>query len=75
MVLGLLHDQATFWNGLGYLALYNLIFVLPLAVILGIASNPILLNKVQNWRKAESKKLNLISGLVMTLLGIIIFLL
>ena len=33
MVLGLLHDQVTYYKGLGYLLLYNLIFILPLVII------------------------------------------
>ncbi|MBI4385341.1 hypothetical protein HY573_00750, partial [Candidatus Parcubacteria bacterium] len=73
MVLGLLHDQATFASGLGYLVLYNLIFVLPLAVILLLASDPTLLRKVQEWKRAETKNMRLWGGLVMILLGLFIF--
>src|SRR3989344_9186901 len=39
MVLGLLHDRGTYFTGVGYLFLYNLIFVLPLLIILFIASD------------------------------------
>lgn len=74
MVLGLLHDQATYINGLGYLLIYNLIFILPLAVILGIASDKRLLEKVQSWRNREAGSMRLWSGAVMILLGAIIFL-
>lgn len=73
MVLGLLHDQATYAAGLAYLLYYNLIFILPLVIILAIAGNQTLLAKVQDWKKQESKKLRLVSGIVMTLLGLIIF--
>src|SRR3989344_5594409 len=55
MVLGLLHDQVTYLNGLGYLLFYNLIFVSPLIVILLIASEKKVLEKVQNWRKNETR--------------------
>jgi cytochrome c-type biogenesis protein len=72
-VLGLLHDKATYLQGLGLLIMYNLIFVLPLFVILAIASDKNLLEKAQQWKKYESKKMKLITGIVMVLLGIAIF--
>src|SRR3990167_7331103 len=50
-VLGLLHDSSTYLTGLGYLVLYNLMFVLPLVVILAIASDKALLGKVQSWQR------------------------
>ena len=50
MVLGLLHDQATYYTGVGYLLLYNVIFVSPLVLILLVASNGALLGKVQQWQ-------------------------
>lgn len=74
MVLGLLHDQATFAPGLAYLFLYNLIFVLPLIVILLIASDRRLLDKVQAWRQREIKGMRFWSGLAMIVLGLLIFL-
>ncbi len=73
MVLGLLHDQTTYIPGLGYLALYNLIFVLPLVIILMIASNSQLLEKVKVWQQKENKLMRFGSGIVMVALGIIIF--
>ena len=73
MVLGLLHDSTTYIKGLGYLIFYNLIFVLPLLVILFIASDKTLYDKVQNWKKTEMRKLKIISGTAMVALGIIIF--
>ncbi len=73
MVLGLLHDQATYLTGIGYLFFYNLIFVLPLVIILLIASEKTLLAKVQAWKKEESKKMRLWGGLAMVGLGLVIF--
>lgn len=72
MILGLLHDNATFFPGLGYLLLYNFIFVLPLLVILFIASDRKLLDKVQEWRKSEVKRIHLWSGIAMIILGVLI---
>jgi cytochrome c biogenesis protein CcdA len=75
MVLGLLHDQATFMVGFGYLILYNLIFILPLAIILLVASDQKLLTKVQSWQKQEGRPMRLWGGVAMVLLGIAIFIL
>lgn len=75
MVLGLLHDRATYFSGLGYLIFYNIIFILPLVIILLIASNEALLGKVQRWKSQESKNMRLFGGIAMIALGIIIFLL
>ena len=73
MVLGLLHDQATYLKGLGYLLLYNLIFVLPLVIILFIASEEKLLTKVREWQSRENHLMRFGGGIAMILLGIIIF--
>jgi len=75
MILGLLHDQATYWQGLGYLILYNFIFVLPLIVMLFIASDKSVLDKVQEWQKQEIGNMRFWSGIAMVILGIIIFVL
>ncbi|HEY4475663.1 MAG TPA: cytochrome c biogenesis protein CcdA [Candidatus Paceibacterota bacterium] len=75
MVLGLLHDKATYFSGLGYLVLYNLIFVLPLIIILLIASDRGLLEKAQAWQRQESRPMRFWGGTAMVALGIIIFLL
>lgn len=75
MVLGLLHDQETYVSGVGYLLLYNLIFILPLVVILLIASDNALLEKVKTWKKIETKHMRLWGGIAMIVLGLVIFML
>ena len=72
MVLGLLHDQGTYFAGFGYLLLYNLIFILPLVIILFIASDNALLEKVSQWKKAETKRMRLLGGIAMVILGLVI---
>ena len=72
MVLGLLHDQGTYLSGVGYLLLYNLIFILPLLVILLIASEGTLLEKVNSWKKSETKHMRLWGGIAMVALGLLI---
>lgn len=73
MVIGLLHDQATFLTGAMYLVLYNLVFVLPLVIVLLIAADRALIEKVQKWRSENMKQSRLVAGIVMILLGLIIF--
>jgi cytochrome c biogenesis protein CcdA len=69
MVLGLLHDHATYYTGAAYLTLYNLIFVLPLVLILLIASDQTLLAKVQGWQQGERRVMRWGGGLAMVMLG------
>ena len=72
MILGLLHDSATYLSGFGYLLFYNALFVSPLILILLVASHKELLEKVDAWRKTETKKAKLGVGVAMLVLGIII---
>ncbi|MCJ7838364.1 MAG: hypothetical protein MUP61_03985 [Burkholderiales bacterium] len=73
MVLGLLHDHATYYTGAAYLVMYNLIFILPLVLILLIASDQTLLAKVQAWQQGERKVMRWGGGLAMVALGGLIF--
>ncbi len=75
LALGLLHDQATYLKGAGYLVLYNLIFILPLVIILAVASDETLLARVEAWQQKERKVMRLWGGAAMVALGIIVFLL
>mgnify|MGYP005806108709 CR=1 FL=1 len=73
MVLGLLHDHATYYTGAAYLTLYNVIFVLPLVLILLIASDNSLLAKVQAWQQGERAVMRWGGGAAMIALGALIF--
>ena len=73
MVLGLLHDQVTYYTGVSYLLLYNLIFILPLVLILLVASDKALLEKVQAWQQSERKAMRWGGGIAMLVLGMVIF--
>jgi len=59
--------------GLGYLALYNLIFVAPLVVMLALGSDKGVLAKIEDWKKRETGRLRLWGGLLAILLGIFVF--
>jgi cytochrome c biogenesis protein CcdA len=73
MVLGLLHDQTTYYTGVGYLLLYNVIFVLPLVLILLVASDSSVLGKVQQWQLKNRRAMRLGGGGAMVALGMLIF--
>ncbi len=73
MILGLLHDNAT-GIGLSYLFLYNLIFIMPLVVILLVASDPTLIKKAEEWKKQAAGRGRLFAGVAMILLAFVIFL-
>jgi len=75
-ILGFLHDHgAAYLKGVFYLLFYNFIFVVPLIIVLFIASNKSLLEKIQIWRKRKTLRIRLVSGLAMIILGVIILLL
>lgn len=75
LVIGLLHDHGTFTKGLAYLLLYNIIFISPLIIILLLAGNEKILEKIQNWQNRERKSMRFVGGILMILLGIFVYLL
>ncbi|HEU5114814.1 MAG TPA: cytochrome c biogenesis protein CcdA [Candidatus Paceibacterota bacterium] len=68
--LSLLHDKTTYWQGFGYLLVYNAIFVLPLVVILLVSTNRAVLEKVERIRKIESRKGRIIFDVVLLAIAI-----
>ena len=74
MVIGLLHDTGTYVRGFGYLLLYNIILIAPLAAVLLIAAEPALLGKVKEWKKTQMKNVHLYAGIAMLIIGAIILL-
>jgi len=71
--VGLLHDQATFASGFAYLGYYNILFVSPLVLILLMASDRAVLDKVDQWEKRNIRSMRLWTGVAMIVLGILIF--
>lgn len=74
VILGLLATQATFIQGLGYLLLYNAIFILPMLIItisvyFGLAK----VSELEKKRVKALRYLHLIAGIIMLLLGIFMF--
>ncbi|OGG57513.1 hypothetical protein A2853_04045 [Candidatus Kaiserbacteria bacterium RIFCSPHIGHO2_01_FULL_55_17] len=72
MVIGLLHDTSTYATGIGYLVLYNVILILPLAAVLYLAANKEVVEKMQGWRRTNVSAVRLWGGIAMVLLGILV---
>ena len=73
MVIGLLRDQVTYMSGFGYLLLYNLILIIPLAAVLFISADKLLVDKVQLWKRDNISSVKLWTGISMLIIGILIF--
>lgn len=74
MVIGLLRDQVTYFKGLGYLFLYNLILIIPLVAVLTISADKLLVDKMQQWQQQKRTSIKLVGGIIMIILGLIIYL-
>jgi cytochrome c biogenesis protein CcdA len=68
-ILGLLSNRMTFAEGLPYLVLYNLVFVLPLMAILLIVYYGASPGRVDAWREEKRRYVRFIMGSVMLGLG------
>lgn len=71
-IITYLNRSGTFLQGAGYLAIYNLMFVLPLLAIYGLASNRLVTEKMINTQEKLGRKLHLILAAVMIGLGILV---
>ncbi|MCJ2669096.1 MAG: hypothetical protein LN416_01120 [Candidatus Thermoplasmatota archaeon] len=69
-VLTLIASETTYFEGVGYLYLYNIMFVLPLILILVFTSNRFVARKLTGWERSNSRLIVLFSGIVMILLGV-----
>jgi len=73
-IIGLLAAKVTYIRGVAYMLIYNVMFVIPLIIILAFASNKRVTNKLYDFEQSESKYMTLLSGIVMIILGAIILL-
>jgi cytochrome c biogenesis protein CcdA len=71
-VLGLLALQPTTLLGYGYLVLYNIVFVLPLAAILLLASSRPTLNRLAHWNIHHKEWVRLVLGGGVVVMGLLI---
>jgi cytochrome c biogenesis protein CcdA len=71
-VLGLLAAHETQAVGYAYLVLYNLLFVLPLVALLGLASSRPVVNQLGRWQLHHRAELKGGLGVVAVLLGMML---
>jgi len=71
-ILSLMSSTMTFWGGIPYLVLYNVIFVLPLILILLVVTVGIPPERVNSWRLENRRKLRFAIGAAMILVGVVI---
>ncbi len=74
-ILGLLVTRATYMEGLFYLFVYNLLFILPLIFILLITSSKKVVERIETWEQHEKNYIKLIAGLSMIILGALLLML
>jgi cytochrome c biogenesis protein CcdA len=70
--VGLLAAQTTYWQGVGYLGLYNLAFVLPLFIILAGVGNRRVMHRIRLAEQSSRRWVRLATGLGMVAVGAII---
>ena len=71
-VIGLLQSKIHFLRGMGYLMLYNVMFVLPLVFILAAASSTVVTGRLLHWERARKGAMHFFSGVTMISLGVVI---
>ncbi|MEK7144924.1 MAG: cytochrome c biogenesis protein CcdA [Patescibacteria group bacterium] len=72
MVIGLLRDQVTFTAGFWYLILYNVILIIPLALVLWFSADKAVVDKLQEWKRDNLMRVRLVAGIAMMVLGALI---
>jgi len=70
VILALLAQETSFWQGFAYLIFYNLIFILPLLTILFVVYKGVSPQKLEQLRTAKRKWLRLVMGMVLVVLGL-----
>lgn len=71
-ILSLLALQPTAWLGYSYLVLYNLVFILPLVIILLAASTRPTLNRLAHWNLHHKAWVRLALGSGVVVMGLLI---
>ncbi|MDP3998710.1 MAG: cytochrome c biogenesis protein CcdA, partial [bacterium] len=73
-IVTLLAVKTSFTTGLLYLLIYNLMFILPLFIILAFAGNRVVVEKLTNLEEKNEPRMRLIYGIVMVAIGVLILL-
>jgi cytochrome c biogenesis protein CcdA len=72
-ILGLMGREFSLMSGLPYLILYNIVFVMPLVLVLLLAAYGIPMEHANILKTKYRRVLRIIVGIAMIALGIIIF--
>lgn len=68
-ILGLL-SSGDFWSGVPLLLLYNLVFILPLIIIIGLVYTGHTSKRMEKWRKEHRGLMRLGIGIFLILMGV-----
>jgi cytochrome c-type biogenesis protein len=68
-ILGLLSTQTTYWQGLSYLLIYNVMFILPLVVLLLALGNRRSVGALARWQAQNKRMVKGATGVVMVAMG------
>ncbi len=71
-ILSLLSNRMSLVEGIPFLLLYNLFFILPLIIILGVFVLGLPVERLEQLQAGSRRKVRVIMGVVMILLGIIL---
>ncbi|MBC7227637.1 MAG: DUF1573 domain-containing protein [Thermoflexales bacterium] len=71
-IVGLLAAKTTYWQGVGYLGLYNLMFVAPLMLILAGVGNRRVMHRIRLIEQSSRRWVRLATGLAMIAIGAVI---
>jgi len=71
-IIGLLVSQTTYAEGIAYLVIYNIMFIMPLVIILLMLSNNKSLDTFQKWEQSKVPVMKAAGAVIMIALGAII---
>lgn len=70
--VALLSAKATFFQGIIYLLVYNVMFILPTAAIFVVSTRPQTVKLIQKWQISAHNKVKLLMGLSMIAMSILL---
>ena len=71
-ILGFLASRTSFLEGLGYLYLYNLMFILPLAAVLAVVSNRQVALRAAKWERLNARTFKAVMAATMIGMGAVL---
>lgn len=70
--VALLSANTTFWQGIGYLLIYNLMFILPTGLIFLFSTRPQVIKLIQRWQAKIHSQIKLGMGIAMIAMSVIL---